>query len=81
MKEQENSPKEELDEKEARNLAGIEFRVMIIRTLNSMKKDIEIFKKDQSEIKTAISEINNALEGITVGYMKQSTESVMWMTR
>ena len=81
MKEQENSPKEELDEKEARNLAGIEFRVMIIRTLNSMKKDIEILKKDQSEIKTAISEINNALEGITVGYMKQSTESVMWMTR
>ena len=36
-----------------------EFRVMIIRILNSIKKDIETIKKDQSEIKNAISEINN----------------------
>ena len=28
-----------------------------------MKKDIEIIKKDQSEIKNAIFEINNTLEG------------------
>ena len=38
MKEQENSPKEELDEMEASNLPHTEFRVMIIRILNSMKK-------------------------------------------
>ena len=37
---------------------------MIIRILNSMKKDTEIIKKDQSEIKDAISKINNTLEGI-----------------
>ena len=37
MKEQENSP-EELDEMEARNSSHREFRVMIIRILNSMKK-------------------------------------------
>ena len=43
MKEQENSP-EELDEMEANNLSDKEFRVMIISILNSMKKDIEIFK-------------------------------------
>ena len=46
MKEQENSP-EELDEMEASNLSDREFRVMIIRVLNSMKKDIETIKKDQ----------------------------------
>ena len=44
MKEQENSPREELDEMEANNLSDKEFRVMIISILNSMKKDIEIFK-------------------------------------
>ena len=31
-------PQEELDEMEARNLSDREFRVMIIRILNSMKK-------------------------------------------
>ena len=48
MKERENSP-EELDEMEASNLLDGEFRVRIIRTLNSMKKDIETIKTDQSE--------------------------------
>ena len=37
MKEQENSP-EELDEMEASNLSDSEFKVMIIRILNNMKK-------------------------------------------
>ena len=64
MKEQEYSPEEELNETEAINLSNIEFRVMIIRVLNSTKKNIETIKKDQSEIKNAISEINNTLKGI-----------------
>ena len=63
MKEQKNSP-EKIDEMEASNLSGREFRVMIIRILNSMKKDIETIKKDQSEKKSTISKINNTLEGI-----------------
>ena len=37
---------------------------MIIRILNSMKKDIETIKKDQSEIKNTISGINITLERI-----------------
>ena len=46
MKEQEKFP-EELKEIEASNLSGREFRVMIIRILNSMgKKDIETIEKD-----------------------------------
>ena len=55
MKEQENSPEQKLDEKEATNLSDKEFIVMIIRIINNMKKDIEIIKKNQSEIKNAIS--------------------------
>ena len=38
MKTQENSP-EELDEMKASNLSNREFRVMIIRILNRMKKN------------------------------------------
>ena len=60
VKEQVNFP-EELDEIEASNLSDGEFRVIIIRILNSMKKDIETIKKDQSAIKNAISEMNNTL--------------------
>ena len=63
MKGQDSAP-EELDEMEASNLSDREFGVMIIRTLNSMKKDIETIKKDQSEIKNAVSKINNTLKGI-----------------
>ena len=37
---------------------------MIVRILNSMKKEIETIKNNQSEIKNAISEINDTLEGI-----------------
>ena len=47
-KEQVNSPKQ-LDEMEASNLSDREFRVMIIRVLNSMKKDIETVKKRTSQ--------------------------------
>ena len=38
MKEQENSPEEELNEMEASNISDIELKVMIIKMLNSMKK-------------------------------------------
>ena len=44
MKEQVNSP-EESDEMEASNLSDREFRVTIMRILNSTKKDTEIIKR------------------------------------
>ena len=49
---------------EGSNLSDREFRVMIIKILNSMKTDIETIKKGQSESKNISSEINNILEGI-----------------
>ena len=64
MKEAENSSVEKLQEMDSSNLSDKEFRIMTIRILNSMKKDIEAIKKDQSEIKNAIYEVNNALAGI-----------------
>ena len=44
MKEQEN-PSEELNERKASNLSDREFRVMITRIFNSMKKDIETINR------------------------------------
>ena len=46
---------------EESNLSDSKFRVMIIRVLNSMKKNIETIRKDQSELKNAISEVNKTL--------------------
>ena len=64
MKEQKESPEIELNEMEASNLPETEFKVMAIRMLNSMKKDIENMKNNQSEMENNISEIKNELEGI-----------------
>ena len=47
MRDQENSPEEDINEMEVSNLSDTEFRVMIIRILNSMTKNIETIKKDQ----------------------------------
>ena len=47
---------------ESSNLSDREFRVMITRIYDSMKKDIETVIKNQAEIKNAISEINNTLK-------------------
>ena len=40
MKERENSPEEKLDKMEASNLSVGVFTIMIIKILNSMKKDM-----------------------------------------
>lgn len=62
MKEQKKSPHKELNEMEVKNLADIEFKVMLIRMLKelsknytSMKRDTETMKKNQSEMKNTIS--------------------------
>ena len=41
----------------ASNLSNIEFKVMIIRILNTIKMDIETMKTSQSEMKNTISEM------------------------
>ena len=66
---------------EGSNLSERGFGVMIIRIINSMKKDIETIKKDQSEIKNAISVINHTLEGINSRLDEADIKSVFWKTR
>ena len=66
---------------EVSNSSDGQFRVMIIRVLKNMQKDIETIKKDQSERKNAMSEINNILEGINSRLGKQRIKSVFWKTR
>ena len=80
IKEKEDFP-EELNEMEANNLSDIEFRVMIVRIRNNMKKDMETIKNDKSEIKNAISEINNMLEGINSRQNEGEHLISIWKTR
>ena len=49
---------------EASNLSDRDFRIMIIRILNSLKKRHRTIKKDELEIKNVVSGINNTGEGI-----------------
>ena len=65
MKEQKNSPEKELNEMEASNLSDTQFNVMVIRMLNSMKKDIGSMKNNQAEMKNNIFEMKNTLERIS----------------
>ena len=56
---------------------------MIISILKSMKKDIEIIKKGQSEIKNSIFEINNTPKGRNSRFdeAKKLTGITDWKTR
>ena len=49
---------------EASNLSDTQFNVMVIRMLNSMKKDIGSMKNNQAEMKNNIFEMKNTLERI-----------------
>ena len=46
-----------------------------------MKKEIETLNRGQEEIKNTISEINNIVETIKVGSMKQWIRSANWKPR
>nr|KAF6433807.1 hypothetical protein HJG59_008869 [Molossus molossus] len=65
MKEQENSTERGINEMELSKLLEVQFRVMIMRKLNSMSKDIETMKTNQLEMKNHQAKIKNILERIT----------------
>ena len=78
MKDKEESPEKQLNEIGGSNFLDIEFKVMVIKMLKElnenyielsgnniiMKRDIETMNKNQLEMKIAISEMKNTLEGI-----------------
>ena len=74
MKEQDKTP-EELSEVVKSNLPDKEFKVMIIKMLNELRrrmdehsekfnKQLENINKNQTELNNTINEIKNILEGI-----------------
>ena len=71
MKEQEKTPERKLNEMEASRLPDTEFKTMVIRilrelseTFNSIKKDIQTIKMNQSEMKDIQTEMKYNLQGI-----------------
>ena len=61
MKEQKKSLEKELKKMEDGNLSNTESKVMLIRMLKIMKKNIETIKNDQSEMKNTLGGINSRL--------------------
>ena len=49
MKEHKDSPDKELNEMEASNLSDTQLKVMVIRMLNSMRRDIETMKNNHTD--------------------------------
>ena len=75
MKKQDKTWNKELSEVEISNLPNKEFKVMIIKMLNKLRrrmdehsenfnKDLENIRKNQTELKNTITDIKNILEGI-----------------
>ena len=69
IKEQEKSPEEELNKIKAINLPDTEFKTMrmlkqLSENFNSINKDIETLKNNQSEVNNTLTEMNT-LQGIT----------------
>ena len=67
MKGQE-TPERQLNEVEIRNLPEIEFKIMIVKIIQDLRKIMEkmheMFAKDLEELRNKQTEMNNTLEGI-----------------
>ena len=72
MKGQDKIPEKQLNEVETGNLPEKEFRIMIVKMIQDLRKIMqanikkmqEMFTKDLQELKNKQTEMNNALEGI-----------------
>ena len=69
MKEQDKTPEKQLNEVEIGNLPGKEFRVMIVKMIQDIRKKMEakiknmqeMFNKDLEELKNKQTERNNTV--------------------
>ena len=68
MRGQDKTPEKQLNEVEIGKLSGKEFRIMIMKMIQDLKKTTEkmqeMFTKDPQEVKNKQTEMDNALEGI-----------------
>ena len=62
-KEQNKTPEKELNEMEISNLSDAEFKTLIIRMLKELSEDLNSIKKIKSDMKDALIEIKNNLQG------------------
>ena len=84
MKEQDKMPQEQLSEGEIGNLLEKEFRVIIVKMIQDLRKRMEakiermqeMFKKDLEELKNKQTEKNN-----TISEMKTTLEGLNRITR
>ena len=89
MKEQDKMPEKQLNEVEIGNLPETEFRIMLVKMIQDLRKRMEakiekmqeIFNKDlgelknkQTEMNNTITEMKNTLEGIN----SRITEAEEW---
>ena len=82
IKEQEKSPEEELNKIKAINLPDTEFKTMrmlkqLSENFNSINKDIETLKNNQSEVINTLTEMNT-LQGITSRVDKAEDQISDW---
>ena len=83
MKGQDKTPEKQLNEVEIGNLPEKEFRIMIVKMIQDLRKRMEakiekmqeMFTKDLEELKNKQTEMNNTLEGIN----SRITEAEEWI--
>ena len=63
MKEQIKTPEKEVNKMEISNLSDAEFKTLVIRMLREFHEDLNSIKKIYFEIKDALIEIKNSLQG------------------
>ena len=79
MKEQDKTPEKQLNEMEIGNLPEKEFRIMIVKMIQDLRKEMEakiekiqeMFNKDLQELKNKQTEMNN-----TITEMKTTLEGI-----
>ena len=89
MKEQTRNTEVQINEEEIGKLPEKEFRIMIVKVNKNLKnkmekmqesinKDLEELKNQQTETNNTIIEIKNTLEGINSRIFKAEEQSVSW---
>ena len=83
MKGQDKTPEKQLNEVEIGNLPEKEFKIMIVKMIQGLRKRMEaktemmqeMFTKDLEELKNKQTEMNNTLEGMN----SRITEAEAWI--
>ena len=91
MKEQDKTPEKQLNEVEIGNLPEREFRIMIVKMIQDLRKRMEakikkmqeMFKKELEELKNKQTEMNNTItemENTLEGINSRITEAEEWIS-